>query len=634
VHEEYLGVRNHRGDLDCHLPVLFSDHQNLYFDVESDRCFAVEIVARHYREEIALTPVSTSIVTPRRLEVRPVGEERYRGLHQHWFHPSQREVRHRVGRDSANRAKVLIHLHLHSPNLFRVDPFRESYLRDIPWPVKTGSGAEVHNPPGEWVMKNCLDSWLRLLRVFRKLVAEQVDYQVSLDISPPVAHMLSSGRFQDYLSRYLWRVEAYARSRIALMKARRDPPEYVWAAEWYLAELEAIDRFYNHELHKDILGAFRALEQQGFLELLTCTATHGMPAELQSVPDSLNTQIVLAARSHHRIFGDRPSGIWLAENSYFPGLEGYLNPENLHFFFCESEAILCGSRSPWEEEFNPVLIPGSGVTAFGRSRLGRTQVWDAELGYAGHPDFREYHFRHLGLPLKRITSKTSNDKLPYQPERAESTARQLAWDFHHKLSEAAYRFESRNFKTIPLINCTYDAELFGHHWWEGPIFLEELLREFFRRGDAIGLTTASHYLASRPILPEVVPNPSTWGHKALHVRWTDPKVAWTFREIERADYWLRDYLGQALQGRLSDFQKRAVEQMAVEFLRAQSSDLPFVIMSGDFEEDMQREIQKYLDHFYRLKYLIDNRIDNENWLSFRRYENDMFPEIPDYYRIH
>ena len=184
-----------------------------------------------------------------------------------------------------------------------------------------------------------------------------------------------------------------------------------------------------------------------------------------------------------------------------------------------------------------------------------------------------------------------------------------------------------------MITCTYDAELFGHHWAEGPVFIEELLREFNRVGDYIGLTTPSHYLVGYPSLPEAIPNPSTWGHESTHIRWTDPKVAWTQRELERADGIEQHYLGRAIKGELNAYQKELVEQMGVELNRAISSDLTFVIISGDFEEDMQREIQKYLDYFYKLKYLIDNGVEDQEFLAFRRYENDMFPEIKDYYRI-
>lgn len=631
VHEEYLGVRTARPDLDVHIPDIFSPHQNIYFEVDPDKCFSAEIVARHYNFEFALTPVSSPVVVPR---LQPTGRavESYQKPG-HWFHNSQREVKHQVGKDSYNKAKVILHLHFHSPNLFRADPFRESFLKDTEWPIKTAQGDEVHNPPGEWILKNCMDSWLPILRMFRKLAFEGVDYQFSLNITPPVAYVVSSPRFKDYMSRYLLRVQAFIRSQIALIKNRQDSQDYLHAAQRYLEDVRALDLFYNQEIHKDIVGAFSDLEKKGYLEISTCTATHGMPAELAAMSDALNAQVALAARSHHRLFGGRPQGIWLAENSFFPGAEQFVSSEFFNYFFVESESVLWGSAASQEEEFNPVMIPGTGVAAIPRSRLGRSQVWDADIGYAGHPDFREFHFRHLGLPLKRITSKDSDEKQAYNPDQGEETARVLARDFYNKLCDKAHELGQRVFRTIPLITCSYDAELFGHHWSEGPYFLEELIREIHRKSDVIGLTTPSHYLVDAEALPEVMPNPSTWGHEATHVKWSDPKVIWSYKEIKRAEKLLNVYLKKALEGELQEWQKEMVEQMAAELIRAQSSDLTFVIMAGSFEEDMQREILKYLDYFYKLKHLIDNNNENRDFLNFRKYENDMFPEIKEFYNI-
>jgi len=633
VHEEYLGNRIERKDLEVQLTDCFGPHPSQYIAVEPNRCFSGEIVARHFEHEIALTPVSQSLVTPRTLFESAADEAPVRALGSTWHHTSQREVRHAQGSDAGNKAKVMLHLHMHSPNLFRVEPFRESYLKDVVWPIQTDEGSEVHNPPGEWALRNCLDSWLPLLRSFKRLADEGVDYQVSLDISPPVAYMISHPRFKDYLSRYLGRLIAHASGQVAMMKAKLESPDYIWAAQSYLDGLKGLDHFYHQVIRKDMIGAFRQLELSGFLELSTCTATHGMPACLETMPDSLDAQVALAARAHHRIFGDRPRGIWLAENSCFPGVDKTLEKEGLHYYFVEAEAVLGASVRPKSAEFNPLVLPGSNVVAFGRSRMGRVQVWDAEIGYAGHPEFREYHHRHWGLPLKKITSKVSEDKHPYHPERAQQVARELAQDYYKKLVAQGEELSRWGTPSQPLITCTYDAELFGHHWFEGPVFLEELLREFHRVGDQIGLTTPSHYAAHYPSLPEAQPNPSTWGHEACHVRWTDPKVAWTQRELERCDSIMRHYLGLCLGGELTGFFKACVEQMGVELMRAESSDLTFVIISGDFEEDMQREILKYLDYFYRLKSLVDQRKEDLEFLRFRQYENDMFPEIAEYYHL-
>ena len=634
VHEEYLGSRKPRPDLDSRIINLFTPWQNLYLTCQPDQCYSAEIVARHFEKELALTPVSGSIVTPKGEGEFPGEGAPIRHFSSHWHHPTQREVRHQNGSDRDNKAKVLFHLHMHSPNLFRAEQFREPYLKARPWPIRTPNGDEVHNPPGEWALKNCFDSWLPLLKCFHKLAQEGLDYQVSLDITPPVAYMISHPRFKDYFARYLLRIEEHAKAILAGMKSKLEAPELIWAAQKYLDRIMEISHFWRVDLQQDMIQCFRDLQNKGFLELSTCTATHGMPANLETTPDALDAQVAQAVSSHERIFGSKPAGIWLAENSCFPGVEKVIAKWGLHYYFVEAEAVLSGSHRPPAEEHHPLLSPINEVVAFGRSRMGRIQVWDAEVGYAGHPDFREYHHRHWGLPLKRITSKTSWQKAPYNADWGEGRAKELAQDFYQKLKGQAQGLGQADLPHQALITCTYDAELYGHHWYEGPWFLEELLREFYRNSSEVGLTTPSRYLAEHPNLPVSRPNPSTWGHEAQHSRWNDPEVAWVQREIERADGILSHYLGLCQKGELQSPFVDYVNQMARELLRAESSDLTFVIISGDFVEDMRREILKFLDYFYQLKGLIDNRLENEPFFMFRRLENDMFPDISDYYDLH
>ncbi|MBT4290659.1 MAG: hypothetical protein HOD92_25310, partial [Deltaproteobacteria bacterium] len=118
VHEEYLGKRTHRADLDVHIHELFTPNQNIYFGVDDNKNYSVEIVARYQNHEHALTAVSPSMVSPRsKTNINPA-EYEHRSLSPSWLHATQHEVHHQNGHDSANKGKVLLHLHMHSPNLF------------------------------------------------------------------------------------------------------------------------------------------------------------------------------------------------------------------------------------------------------------------------------------------------------------------------------------------------------------------------------------------------------------------------------------------------------------------------------------------------------------------------------------
>ncbi len=628
VHEEYCGQRTRRQDLDFHLIDLLNDSQNAYIPLEEGKTFSAELVARHFQEELALTPVSSLLVMPKDIHSpQPPLTSQVNKLEDHWFHPSQKQVLHKHHQDNKNKAKVLLHFHMHTPNMVRLQPFRSPYIQNKPWPIQDANQAEVFNPPGEWIMKNCLDSWIPLLQTFRRLAFKGIDFQISIDISPPVVYTLISKRFQDFFSRYLERTLLFAKSRLALLKATGDSKQAIDAAQWYIQTIYDKTCFYKDEIKKDIIGAFKELEASGHIEISTCTATHGMSGCLQNKPLAIQQQIEVAYYYHQQAFNAPPQGIWLAENSFFPGIESYLSDIGLHYFFAENEAILFGNPSPQSGEQNPVILPSSQIVAFGRSKIGRYQVWDADKGYAGHSSFCEYHHRHWGLPLKRITSKTSEDKEFYNPEEAKQVAFSLAQDFYQKLGQTSHDISQFQLPNTPLLTCSYDAELFGHHWLEGPFFIEELIREIYRTDATIGLTTPSHYLANNPTLPQSMPNPSTWGDNSLHVRWTAPPVAWIQREIDRAMHIL-DHYKKLIENQSIDSSFRPyLEQMAREILRAQSSDLSFVIQSGSFVEDMQREICKFLDYFYQLKTFIDSRTYQADFLSFREYENPLFPDM-------
>ncbi len=135
--------------------------------------------------------------------------------------------------------------------------------------------------------------------------------------------------------------------------------------------------------------------------------------------------------------------------------------------------------------------------AFGRDPACSRQVWSAEQGYPGDPLYREFYRdagwdaprelltpfigdgprKNIGLKLARITGKVDLDKKdPYVPAWASDRARQHA---RHFLGERVKQVkELRDQIGIePLLVAPYDAELFGHWWYEGPQFIEAMFRQ-------------------------------------------------------------------------------------------------------------------------------------------------------------
>ena len=170
----------------------------------------------------------------------------------------------------------------------------------------------------------------------------------------------------------------------------------------------------------------------------------------------------------------------------------------IEYFIGDSHAILYGDPRPRYGVHSPVKCQ-NGVAVFARDVETSQQVWSAEVGYPGNPYYREFYRdvgwdlefeylkphlhrdgtrRNLGLKYYRITGKT-NRKEAYVPVWAQETAARDASDFIIKRIEQAYKLRETFGEHPPLVVSPYDAELYGHWWYEGPMFLDFLFRKFY-----------------------------------------------------------------------------------------------------------------------------------------------------------
>ena len=94
--------------------------------------------------------------------------------------------------------------------------------------------------------------------------------------------------------------------------------EFHSTAEMYLERFTLCKRLFENVYDRDITRGFKHLQDLGFLEIITCAATHGYLPNMQVNPSAVRAQIITAANSYQRFFGRNPPGIWLPECGYYP----------------------------------------------------------------------------------------------------------------------------------------------------------------------------------------------------------------------------------------------------------------------------------------------------------------------------
>jgi 1,4-alpha-glucan branching enzyme len=400
---------------------------------------------------------------------------------------------------------------------------------------------------------------------------------------------------------------------------------------------------FSKKYEGNILRGFDYYWKKGRLELMTSAATHPFLPHYQHFPEAQRAQIEIAEQFHSRTFGKSPRGFWLPECGYYPGVEDYLKESGFDYFVAASHGVLFSQDRPQNGVYRPLACP-NGVAVFGRDVYSAHQVWSSEDGYPGDPAYRDF-YRDIGfdLPLDyigpyihegglraftglkyyAITGPTDR-KQPYDPDRAGETVEAHADNFVYNLERLIDRVAPL-VDAEPVVTAPFDAELFGHWWFEGPAWLEAVIRRLARSDSAVKLATPKEVLKSAPLNQTIQPAYSSWGTKGYSEVWLDGSNDWIYRHTHHATERMIE-----LTERFPDEQglkERALAQAARETLLAQASDWPFMIRSGTTVAYAVRRIKEHVLNVEAIYDSLCRGSVSTEWLTKLEKRHNLFPHL-------
>ena len=541
----------------------------------------------------------------------------------------------------------------------------------------------IHHPESNdyleesWLYEAISETYIPLLKNFKKLVDEGVNFRITMSMTPPLLSMLDNKLLQQKYINYLENLIELSEKEI---KRTTFNEKMNNLSKYYYERYSEDLRLFRDEFKCDLISQFKHFQDIGVLEIITCGATHGYFPILYVNEKTVRAQIAVGVQTYERYFGKKPRGIWLPECGYVPEADKYLREFGVDYAIVESHGVLYANPTPVYGTLAPIVSP-QGFTVFGRDMESSRQVWSSINGYPGDYNYRDFYRDigyeadydyikpyiahngvrvHTGIKYHRITGDTDNKDI-YDIQWAKDSAERQAGHFLNSRTEQIEN-ASHYMNKPPIVLCPYDAELYGHWWYEGPYWLYILFKKIYYDECNFELITPSEYMDKYPEIQQCQPCRSSWGANGYSEVWLNPSNDYAHKHLHTAGdrmcelaYKFKDSYNvlNDLDNKIKDLKKekkpitsitssskyrnaklqvRALNQAARELLLAQSSDWLFIITNNTMVDYAHRRINDHIGRFTRLYNELNSGKIDRKFLTEIEEKDCVFPDID--YRIY
>lgn len=498
----------------------------------------------------------------------------------------------------------------------------------------------------EWLFEAIAETYVPLIQVFEGLKQEGIDFKITMSITPPLLGMLRDELLQDRFDKHLALLQELSEKEI---QRHGHHGHLKYLAEHYATLFKDVQKTWE-SYDRDLITAFKKFQDSGNLEIITCGATHGYFPLMKMYPEAVWAQVKVACDNYEQNFGRPPKGMWIPECAYYEGLERIIADAGIRYFLSDGHGVLYGRPRPRFGTYAPIFTP-TGVAVFARDQESSQQVWSSEMGYPGDPEYREFYKdlgweaeyeyikpyvmpngqrKNTGIKYHKITGRGLglSDKQLYDPYWAKEKTAEHAGNFmfnRERQIEHLYYLMDRP----PIVVSPYDAELFGHWWYEGPWFLDYVFRKTWYDQSTYQMIHLADYLLKYPEQQVSLPAQSSWGYKGFHEYWLNHTNSWVYPHLHKATERMIDL------ARLEPadvLQERALNQAARELLLAQSSDWAFIMSAGTMAPYAVRRTKSHLMRFNKLYDDLQEQKVDSGWLQKVEAIDNIFPQVN--YRVY
>ena len=491
-------------------------------------------------------------------------------------------------------------------------------------------------PHGEaWLYEAAAETYLPLLDMVGEAALLRARPALTLGLTPVLLEQLAHERFKTGFVNYLNERRERARSDRREFEGSNQPHFAYLATRWEEWYAKWLDKF--ESINRDIPTEFGKRYREGHIQILTSNATHGyMPLLLND--EMLRAQLSAGVASSKRLLNFQPRGMWLPECAYRPtwdqwmpsvlydnprhrrGLEHFIAEAGVTHFFVDTHLIGGGqplgtvekghfrginetelhwdTRRGWRSSLEPVGVVSEprkpDVFAFARHPRVSEQVWSGSIGYPGAGQYMEFHRKQgeRGLRYHKVTGNKVplSNKDPYFPDDVPGRIFEHAQHFCNVVRDVLGGYQFATGRTGTVV-AAFDAELFGHWWFEGIQFLRDVILTLANNHE-VKLLTAEEALYNQPCdkvmrLPE-----GSWGRGGDHRVWINEQTRWMWEIEYRAEGRFLKLLHE-LPWQTNTKLKEMMERSGRELLLLQASDWPFVI---DSQGAVDYGIQRFSGH--------------------------------------